>query len=130
LRAKYAKEIASTLERAEESIPAAKQLIAGGYFDFAASRAYYAAFYAASAALLSQGFEYRKHSGVIAAVHQALVKTGKVDTKFGKDLNWLFELRGIGDYGITVHVSREDAERAIEVAEAFLLAMKRLIKSG
>jgi uncharacterized protein (UPF0332 family) len=87
LRAKYAKEIESNLERAEESIRAARQLAVGGYFDFAASRAYYAAFYAASAALLSQGFEYRKHSGVIASVHQELVKTGKLDKKFGRDLN-------------------------------------------
>lgn len=43
MSAKYAKEMAANLERAEESIQAAKELVKGGYFDFAASRAYYSA---------------------------------------------------------------------------------------
>jgi len=45
----FADEIAADLERAEQSIQAARQLASGGYYDFAASRAYYAAFYAATA---------------------------------------------------------------------------------
>ena len=32
-------------------------------------------FYAATAALLIEGMEYQKHSGVIAAIHKFLVKT-------------------------------------------------------
>lgn len=43
----FADEIAANLERAEQSLQAARQLASGGYYDFAASRAYYAAFYAA-----------------------------------------------------------------------------------
>jgi len=50
----HADEIAANLERAEQSIQAARQLASGGYYDFAASRAYYAAFYAATAVLLSE----------------------------------------------------------------------------
>jgi uncharacterized protein (UPF0332 family) len=53
----YADEIAANLERAEQSIPAARQLASGGWYDFAASRAYYAAFYAVTAVLLSEGYE-------------------------------------------------------------------------
>ena len=49
----YADEIAANLERAEQSIQAAQQLASGGYYDFAASRAYYVAFYAATAVLLT-----------------------------------------------------------------------------
>ena len=37
----YAQEIAANLERAETSMRAARDLISSGYFDFAASRAYY-----------------------------------------------------------------------------------------
>jgi uncharacterized protein (UPF0332 family) len=51
----YAKEIAANLQRAEQSVQAAKELVDKGYHDFAASRAYYAAFYAATAVLLSEG---------------------------------------------------------------------------
>ena len=45
-------EIAANLERAERSIEAARHLADKQYYDFAASRAYYAAFYAATAVLL------------------------------------------------------------------------------
>jgi hypothetical protein len=92
---------------------------------FAAARAYYAAFYAATAALLSEGMEYQKHSGVIAAIHKFLVKTGKLDKENGKNLNWLFELRSIGDYGDTRHVPQEEAARAIAVAQSFVAAIKK-----
>jgi uncharacterized protein (UPF0332 family) len=128
MKPKYEQEIAANLERAEMSIKAAKDLAEGGFYDFAASRAYYTAFYAATAALLNEGLEFSKHSGVIASVHQRLVKTGKLDKEQGKDLNWLFELRNVGDYGATVHVSQQDAERAIRVAENFLGIIKSLLR--
>ncbi len=120
----YEREIAANLERAEQSLEAAKELTANGFYDFAASRAYYAAFYAANAALLSDGLEFSKHSGVIASVHQRLVKTGKLDKQQGRDLNWLFELRSVGDYGATIHVSQQDAEKSIKVAEDFVETIK------
>lgn len=124
----YVREIAANLERAEQSIQAAGEMAASGFYDFAASRAYYAAFYAATAALLNEGLEFSKHSGVIASVHKRLVKTGKLDKEQGKELNWLFELRNVGDYGVTVHVSQQDAEKAIQVAESFLRVIKSLIR--
>ena len=128
MKPEYEQEIAANLERAEKSIQAAKELAASGFDDFAASRAYYAAFYAAAAALLNEGMEFSRHSGVIASIHQRLVKTGKLDMEQGKELNWLFELRNVGDYGVTIHVSRQDAERAIRVAENFLRVIKSLLQ--
>jgi len=125
---KYAGEIAANLQRAEASIRAAKELASKSYYDFVASRAYYAAFYAATALLLSKELEFSRHSGVIASIHQRFVKTGKLDKRHGKDLNRLFELRGVGDYGATIHVSQQDAVRAIEIAEDFLGAAKLLIQ--
>ncbi len=125
---KYAGEITANLQRAEASIRAAKELASKSYYDFVASRAYYAAFYAATALLLSKELEFSRHSGVIASIHQRFVKTGKLDKRHGKDLNWLFELRGVGDYGATIHVSQQDADRAVEMAEGFLTAAKSLIQ--
>jgi uncharacterized protein (UPF0332 family) len=125
---KYAGEITANLQRAEASIRAAKELASKSYYDFVASRAYYAAFYAATALLLSKELEFSRHSGVIASIHQRFVKTGKLDKRHGKDLNWLFELRGVGDYGATIHVSQQDAVRAIEIAEDFLETTKLLIQ--
>ena len=128
MKPEYEQEIAANLERAEKSIQAAKELAKGGFYDFAASRSYYAAFYAATAVLLDEGLEFSKHSGVIASIHQRLVKTGKVDKEQGKELNWLFELRNVGDYGVTIHVSQQDTEKAIRVAENFLRIIKSLLR--
>ena len=128
MKRKYAEEITANLKRAEVSIQAAKDLAMRNYYDFVASRAYYAAFYSATAILLCEELEFSKHSGVIAFIHREFVKTGRLDEKYGKNLNWLFELRGVGDYGATVHVSRRDAEKAIRVAEEFLKAIEGLIR--
>ncbi len=106
-------------------------LIAGvlvGFTHIAASRAYYAAFYAASALLLKNGTDTNKHSGVIALIHQLFVKTGRLDKEHGKNLNWLFELRGIGDYGMSEHVSAGEAYKSIKVAEDFLKAALKILE--
>lgn len=121
-------EIVANLQRAEQSLRAAQELASRGYYDFAASRAYYAAFYAATALLLPEGLELSKHSGVIASIHQRFVKTGKLNTEHGKTLNWLFELRGVGDYGVTEHVSRQEAEQAIQAARDFVDAIRALLR--
>jgi len=110
-------EIEANLERSEASLNATRTLIAEDHFDFAASRAYYAVFYAATALLLAQGLEFSRHSGVITAIHRDFVKPGKLNQQFGKDLNWLFELRSVGDYGETRHVPQEDAEKALKAAK-------------
>ena len=128
MTAEHEQEVAANLERAEQSIDAARKLAADGFYDFAASRAYYAAFYAATAALLDKGMVLHKHSGVIASVHQRLVRTGEIEKEQGKTLNWLFGLRAVGDYGATAHVSQADAARAVEVAEGFRRAVKSLLE--
>ncbi len=120
-------EIAANLQRAEESLQAARELAASGHHDFAASRAYYAAFYAATAAVLAEKLQFSKHSGVIAAIHQHFVKTGRLAVERGKALNRLFELRGIGDYGETRHVPAEDAQDAIEAAADIVRTLRQLL---
>jgi uncharacterized protein (UPF0332 family) len=126
----FAEEVQANLERAQQSLEAAQQLATGLYYDFAAGRAYYAAFYAATALLLHDGVEMSRHSGVIAAIHQRYIKTGKLDRTQGKSLNWLFELRSVGDYGGLAHVSRTEVEQAITVAERFLQAVFALMNSS
>lgn len=120
-------EIAVHLQRARSPLQAARTLVWSGYSDYAASRAYYAAFYAATALLVQEGLSFGKHSGVVAAIHQRFVKTGTLDAKHGRNLNWLFGLRTTGDYGGATHVSPEDAEAAIDAAQDFCDAVAQLI---
>ncbi|MBT3190487.1 MAG: HEPN domain-containing protein [Anaerolineae bacterium] len=120
-------EIKANLERSKNALDAAMDLFEDEYFDFAVSRAYYAAFYAASALLLNEGWETKKHSGVIALFHQHFVKTKKLPVEQGKNLNWLFELRGIGDYGGVIRLSFEEAQRALKIATSFLDAVDDIL---
>ena len=119
----------ASLERAETNLQVAKELLANGYYDVSASRSYYAAFYAASALLLSEEIDTTKHSGVIALIHQRFVKVGKLDKAHGRNLNWLFELRSVGDYGVSLHVDINDAIKARETAQDFFESAKALIET-
>ena len=67
-------EVLANWARAQEGLAATRLLLANRHFDFAASRAYYASFYAATALLLSQGREVTKHSGVLQ-VHDSAPAT-------------------------------------------------------
>lgn len=123
----YDSEISSNLERAETDLQVARELLEKGYYDVSASRAYYAAFYGASALLLNEGLDTSKHSGVIALVHQHFVKRGKLSKEQGRNLNWLFELRSVGDYGGSLHVTMDDARKAVNIANDFFEAVRDLL---
>lgn len=123
----YDSEISSNLERAETDLQVARELLEKGYYDVSASRAYYAAFYGASALLLNEGLDTSKHRGVIALVHQHFVKRGKLSKEQGRNLNWLFELRSVGDYGGSLHVTMDDARKAVNIANDFFEAVRDLL---
>jgi len=91
--------------------------------DAAASRAYYAAFYAVSAYLASEGKVYRKHAAVGAAVHRELVGTGLWPKELGRAFSSLFEWRMLGDYAVGRHVPPDRAARAVDDAVAILHAV-------
>jgi uncharacterized protein (UPF0332 family) len=66
------------LEKAQESLAAAQDEMTACRLSFAVNRIYYACFYAASAVLLQQGLQFKKHSGVKASLHKHLVKGGLI----------------------------------------------------
>lgn len=94
-------------------------------YDASASRAYYAAFYAVSAVLAMEGKAFRKHSGVEAAVHKDLVRSGRWGAELGSNYQSLRTLRKTGDYGGLEHVAEEQAREAIEAARRILEAAVR-----
>jgi len=126
LSAERSPEVRANLERAEESIAAAEKLSTAGHHDFAASRAYYAAFYAGTAALLGEELRFSKHSGVISGVHQHFNKTGRIPRSLSDDLKLLNELRIIGDYGEMQHVPEKEAVKAIAAAKRLVEALRKL----
>ena len=118
--------IARLLEKSDESLEVARSLSAEGHQSFAASRAYYAMFYAAEAALLSKGRSFSKHTAVIASFNRTFVKTGILGPDMFKALQLGFDLRQQGDYTI-LPVSSERAESLLERADAFVASVKTFL---
>ena len=113
-------------ERAQKAVTVARHLLELDP-DAAASRAYYAAFYAVSAYLETQGLNFTKHSAVEAAVHRELVKTGLWTKQMGQQYSRLVQLRVRGDYGGREHVSRDAAGEAMASAAAVVEAIRPLL---
>ena len=93
--------------------------------DAASSRAYYAAFDAVSALFAKEKRSFRKHTELEAAVHRDLVKPGKWPVELGAAFSFLASLRHTGDYGGASHVLPEEAEDAVEKANAILKAVQK-----
>lgn len=114
------------LARAGTELEAARVLVDAGFPEQATSRAYYAAFFAAEAALLTLGETRSKHSGVIAAFGRLVVKEGGFDTDLGGDLRRLFELRNAADYS-WLDEEKPAAGDPTKIAQAFVAGVNQWI---
>lgn len=117
------------LKKSQESLDAASDEMKAGRLSFSVNRIYYACFYAVSAVLLQENLRFKKHSGVRAAFHQNLVKSGIVSLEHGKFYDELFEARQRGDYIELVSFEKEQVENWLQQAIQFVEAIKLLIKS-
>jgi uncharacterized protein (UPF0332 family) len=116
------------IARARQELAAARLLAGNGFGAQAVSRAYYAAFYAAEAALLHVGETRAKHSGVVSAVARLLVLERRLDERAGRLLRSLFERRSQADYEL-VEVPVDEAQRAFEDAELVVELVERWLET-
>jgi uncharacterized protein (UPF0332 family) len=122
------KDILDLLAKAKESVKASDSLLKDGFYDFSASRAYYATFYAAEAVLLTKDLSFSKHKAVIAAFGKEFVKSGLLPARLHAYLVGAFDLRQLGDYGPTGSLSKEKAERLIKQAREFLVVVEEYLR--
>jgi len=92
----------------------------------ALSTAYYAALYAARAALSEQGEHPRTHRGTWGRVFDLLVEPGLLDADVHQEAAALQREREEADYEAP-RLERADAEGAVAAAEAFVAAIARLL---
>ena len=114
------------LARSRTELEAARTLSSAGFPDQAISRAYYGAFYAAEAALLTIGETRSKHSGVVSAFGRVVVKDGGFDAAMGGELRRLFELRNAADYS-WLDAPPPAGDDAVADAERFVDGVERWI---
>jgi uncharacterized protein (UPF0332 family) len=100
--------VAYRLDEAREALSDAELLLDAGRYRSAANRLYYAAFYAAVAALLTRGLEYSRHSGVIAFFDKEFIHTGILPKEYSRTLHRAFNERQQDDYMPFVEMDVEE----------------------
>ena len=119
---------ATWLDLAGNKLDHARQIFEIGLYDDAVSRAYYAMFYAAKAALLSEGLDLRKHSSAVIKFRELFVVTGRVDAKYLRYLGRAQSARERSDYAPFVQPSKEGTEEILKTADAFIKKIKEILK--
>jgi len=120
--------IAFWLERSDEALDSARSELDAGRLAFAVNRAYYACFYALSAVLLADGRKYVKHSGVRAALHHHLIRSGQLEPSWGRLYDRVFESRHRGDYQELVVFEAAHVKELCRQAAEFVTQMRRLLE--
>ena len=115
------------LEKAKSDLRDAKVLFDAGSCKSAANRSYYAIFHAMRAVLALEGFDSKKHSGVIAHFNQFYIKTGLFGNSLSKVIKNAFEIRQGADYEDFYLVSVEEIEQQIKNAEIFIAEIEKFL---
>jgi uncharacterized protein (UPF0332 family) len=118
------------MEKAGRKLLVAQELLTHRHFDDAVSRAYYAAFHAAQAALLAEGQQPETHKGVVTLFGLLLVKPGKVDRSCGRTLANLKDSRETGDYEALSFIDEEAAKTAVAAAKTFCDVIENYLKQN
>jgi uncharacterized protein (UPF0332 family) len=121
-------DLAALLKKASEKLETAKIMFDNARYDDAVSRAYYAAFHAMTAALLSRDLSYSSHGQVIGAFNREFIKVGIFPKEYVAVVQALFDDRQIGDYGIFIKISKSTACEHINKTESFVGAINRFLK--
>jgi uncharacterized protein (UPF0332 family) len=108
------------MELADEALADARAAKDRGSGRNCLNRAYYAAFYAASALLTARDLHSSKHHGVLSLFDREFVLKDLMSREHGRALHRLFELRSDADYEIFGDFSSDEIDWAVVAAAALL----------
>lgn len=119
--------IAYRLEKATDTMKEVKDVAALGYWSLAASRLYYAAYYASVALLIYKGIEATTHKGAIRMIGLVFVREGLLSHEDSRLLGRLFTMRQTGDYEDLFDWEAEDVLPLIPKVEGYIERIKGVI---
>jgi uncharacterized protein (UPF0332 family) len=123
-------EVEALMNKARHALGVAEKLRAGGDVPDAASKAYYAMFYAAQALLKSHGIEVVKHSAVASMLGRHFAKTGRLDARFHRMFLNARRVRETADYGIFEGIMEPTADVTLDEGRAFLAEITRILQGN
>ena len=112
------------MERAREMMGAAKGNLEIGQYKTSLNRSYYAIFHAMRAMNILKGFDSSKHSGVIAFFNKEYLKENILDRSLSVIIKNSAFLREKSDYDDFYIAGKKEAEKQLEDARIFLLAVE------
>ncbi len=121
------KEVQKLLEKADHALEVAESLYKQGFSQDAASKIYYAMFYAAQALLKSENIEVVKHSAVESALGYYFAKTGRIDPKYHRMLINARKVREIVDYDVQEEIVEPITTLKLEDGKEFVVKLKSII---
>ena len=116
------------LERAYETLKEADYNTAGGYYNAAVNRLYYACYYATVALLIKHELNPGTHAGVKQMLGLHFVATGRLSRELGRCFSLLFERRHSSDYDDFAYSSEEEIDELLPKATDFIEAVGVLLK--
>jgi len=120
-------EIEYHLILAEERLDEAHLLLEQNFYNGAVSRAYYAMFAAARAALLTREIQVKTHTGLRSAFGNEFIKNGQIDKIYGRMLSRGEHIREEADYGSDKRITKEEAEATVISASSFIQIVKDIL---
>ena len=115
------------LERGREEVRAARALLDTGFPSQALTRAYFAGFHAAAAALMMTGDSPPTEAGVLAAFSRQASANGHFTADDARALRKLFEDRNDIDYALA-EAPVHEAQQAVDAAEQLVESVSRFVR--
>lgn len=112
---------------AKERLAFADAILAIGDHKTVANRSYYAVFSAMRAVLALQGFDSKKHAGIIAEFRKQYIKPGILPRELSGMLDGLIEVRQGSDYDDFYVISKEEVTRQLQNAVQFVEAVEQYL---
>lgn len=118
------------LEKAADALDSARLELNQGHTTFAVNRLYYSCFYAVTAILLQDGKQFARHSAVRSEFTRSYIKSGKIDVKWSKFYQRLFDDRQEADYIPTIVFEESEISEQIKQTEEFIVLIQGLISTN
>lgn len=100
------------LEKAEEDMDTAAELLSLKRYRAAVNRSYYALFSITTAVLLTKKLERSKHAGIEAAFNQHFIKTRIFEIEYGKIFDYVRKKREESDYTARAMIDKKQQRRS------------------
>lgn len=117
------------LSNAKERLVFADKILEIGDYKTVANRSYYAIFDAMRAVLALDGFDSKKHSGIIAEFRKSYLKTEILPKELSLTIDCLVEIRQGSDYDDFYIISKEEVSEQLKNAKIFVAQIEKYLLS-